>query len=151
MFTTIQKTAELISMFLTSPTIILSAVVLFYWSRVALHSFKQEERKPQDWFAMGVCVGFLGSIADNTFWAIPWSLSFIDSDWFEPVFNSGVVFNIFFRQLCGMVAAYCHVRAAVEHISSKEVRQHRIQIFHKTIHWSVALGLVWCLVLLYLR
>ena len=68
---------------------------------------------------MGVTIGFVGSLIDNLYWAIPWSLDFIHHPATDAWIKFGVYFNIFDRQLAGIAAAYCHVRAAVEFTDDK--------------------------------
>lgn len=65
------------------------------------------------WFILGVAVGFLGGLFDNFYWLIPWSCDFTRSEWREFWFSNGVYSNIPFRQLCGILAGYCHVRSAM--------------------------------------
>lgn len=107
--------AELVSLAMTSPTVILSAAVVYVWWPQALQSLKRKGKEPSDWFIMGVAIGFVGAMCDNVYWSMPWAAEFLDSPWEQVLFDSGVYFNIPFRQTCGILSAYCHIRSAIEH------------------------------------
>ena len=107
--------AAWISLALTAPTVILSSVVIYLFANQAGRALLSDNRTAIQWFALGICVGFIGSILDNLYWSIPWSLSFIDSHWAEFFFSKGSIFNIFFRQIAGILAGYCHIRAALSY------------------------------------
>lgn len=105
--------AECVSLALTFPTIVfgLAVVVLFYED--AATALSSGRRTRTDCLILGIFIGFVGGVLDNTYWAIPWTLSFVrhaDTDWWMA---QGVYFNVFSRQLCGWAAAYFHVRAAL--------------------------------------
>ena len=106
-----QHTAEFISLLLSFPTIILAIAVVYLWGPEAVRSLKSKEKKSPDFFIIGVAIGFLGQMLDNFYWTIPWSLSFIDSSETDSFMSSGVLFNIFSRQACGIIAAYCHIKS----------------------------------------
>ena len=110
-----QKLAELISLGLTVPTILLSIwVVRLYW-RPSLEAVRAERRTSVEWFAIGITIGFLGSSLDNLYWAIPWTASYLGYTGTNDLVEAGVFFNIPFRQLCGSIAAYCHIRSVLEY------------------------------------
>ena len=94
------------------PAIILAIVVIYTWLPSAKISFKKQYPESHDWFIVGVVIGFLGSIIDNVYWTIPWSALFLDSDIYYKMIHYGVYINIFFRQGCGILAAYCHLKSA---------------------------------------
>ncbi len=108
----IQNIAKLISIGMTFPTVILAAVVVYTWLPSAINSLKTSSLESQEWFIIGVIVGFIGAIFDNIFWVIPWTYSFIGVDLYYKVIPYGILFNIIFRQLCIIIAAYCHLKAA---------------------------------------
>lgn len=108
---TLQHTAELVSLALTIPTVILAGVVVKVWGPAIKH-------KPvlaNDWFILGVVIGFVGAFLDNLYWAIPWTAKTLDLEIADELWTGGVYFNIFFRQGMGILAAYCHLRAATIH------------------------------------
>lgn len=65
-----------------------------------------------EWLIAGVFISFLGMVADNAYWGIAWTFSFLESDYKGWWFQNGVFANVPFRQLPGILAAYCHIRAA---------------------------------------
>lgn len=104
--------AELASLVLTAPTLILAFAVLWIWGPAAKAAVRQGMTSSQDWFLIGVCLGFVGSFIDNLFWAFPWTASFLGLDSQGTLFEMGVYFNIPFRQGLGILAAFCHLKAA---------------------------------------
>ena len=143
-----QHVAELISMFLTFPTIILAGVVVFLWGPKALVSFHIKDKDASDWFIMGVAIGFVGQVLDNLYWAIPWSLSYVASPLFEDFTNAGVYFNIFSRQSCGVVAAYCHIKSYISH---QEASGNVNDLTKKATIFSVLLGILYTFLLILCR
>jgi len=106
--------AEIISLVLTTPTVFLAAAVFIVWWRAAADSFRREERESIHWFILGVFISFVGQFLDNIYWGIAWSLSFTDSEFREDYFQNGVYYNIFARQMCGCLAAFFHLLAAIK-------------------------------------
>jgi hypothetical protein len=117
----IQNIAELISLGMTFPTVVLAGAVVYMWFPAARIAWSKENKTGQDWFIVGVTVGFIGAMLDNIYWFIPWSASYIGHPSFAELTNAGVFFNVFFRQGLGMLAAYCHLRAA-ENAERKRIR-----------------------------
>jgi hypothetical protein len=108
----LQNIAELISLGLTFPTVILAFAVVYMWLPSARKAWLSASKTGQDWFVMGVAIGFIGAALDNIYWFMPWTASYISDPAFQTLTNAGVFFNIFFRQGLGILAAYCHLRAA---------------------------------------
>ena len=108
-----QWMAEAISLALTIPTIILGIGVLIHWGPAAWEMFKAKSLDSNGWLIVGVVVAFLGSVLDNLYWSIPWASSFLSIGPTDALMENGVFFNIFFRQLSGIAAAYCHLKASV--------------------------------------
>lgn len=73
-----------------------------------------KRRDDTQWFILGVAIGFAGSVVDNLYWGLAWTAYYIDSAWADLLFSSGIYFNLFDRQLAGIFAAYCHVKAAIK-------------------------------------
>ena len=108
----LQDIAELISLSLTFPTVVLAFTVIYMWLPSARKAWKNTNKTGQDWFVMGVAIGFVGAALDNIYWFTPWTAAFIGDPSFQTLTNAGVFFNIFFRQGMGIAAAYCHIKAA---------------------------------------
>lgn len=69
----------------------------------------------QDFFIVGVAIGFFGELLDNIYWTIPWSMDFINHPDTMCWHKHGVIPNIPFRQIATTVAAYCHIKSYVLH------------------------------------
>ena len=108
----LQDIAELISLGLTFPTVVLAFTVIYMWLPSARKAWQNTNKTGQDWFVMGVAIGFVGAALDNIYWFMPWTAAFIGDSSFQTLTNAGVFFNIFFRQGMGIAAAYCHIKAA---------------------------------------
>lgn len=111
---TIHEMAEFVSLVGTVPTILLAVCVVYWYGPIAWHGVRAIKRTREHWLIMGITIGFIGSILDNAYWAIPWTLSYYDHPLTQTAIMNGVFFNVIFRQGCGAVAAYCHLRGAVE-------------------------------------
>ena len=120
-----QEIAELISLGMTFPTVVLAIAVVYVWFPSARNAVLKSNKEAHDWFIVGVVVGFVGSLLDNIYWFMPWTASFLGHPAFETLTNAGVFFNVFFRQGCGIIAAYCHIKAAEwsENTSSRFVNR----------------------------
>ena len=107
-----QDYAELISLGLTAPTIVISVLVIYLWGPSAFKILCGGiPRNATDWFILGVTIGFVGSVGDNFYWGVAWTCSYLQLDITDSLIQQGVYWNIFLRQLCGTIAAYCHVRS----------------------------------------
>ena len=109
----IHQLAEMISLIMTIPTVLLAAAVVYLWLPAARAALKEDSRDAHQWFILGVVGGFLGSAIDNSYWFMPWTASFMgETEIFGQLTDFGVYFNVFFRQGLGIFAAYCHIKAA---------------------------------------
>lgn len=109
----IHRIAEMISLIMTIPTVLLAVSVVYLWLPAARRALKADSRDAHQWFILGVVGGFAGSAVDNAYWFLPWSASFIgEAELFQTLTGAGVYFNVVFRQGLGIFAAYCHIRAA---------------------------------------
>ena len=121
----IHRIAEMISLIMTIPTVLLAISVVYLWLPAARAALKADSRDAHQWFILGVVGGFLGSAIDNLYWFMPWTASFMgESAIFSQLTDSGVYFNVFFRQGLGIFAAYCHIKAA-EMSSLKQCPNHQ--------------------------
>lgn len=136
----LQHVAELISLGMTIPTLVLSGAVVYFWSP----SLKIPVTA-NDWFITGVVFGFTGAFLDNTYWFIPWTASFLDLDIKADLVNAGVYFNIFFRQGLGVFAAYCHLKAAELHETNK------MKFLNATLFTSSLVGVLYAVIMIILH
>ena len=117
----LQHVAELLSLGMTFPTVVLAGSVIYMWFPSARKAWQKENKNGQDWFVMGVAIGFVGAMLDNIYWFMPWTAAYIGHPSFTDLTNAGVFFNVFFRQGLGIAAAYCHLKAA-ELTSRKRIK-----------------------------
>jgi len=109
----IHHIAEMLSLIMTIPTVLLAAAVVYLWLPAARAALEVDSRDAHQWFILGVVGGFIGSAVDNLYWFMPWTASFMgETAIFSNLTESGVYFNVFFRQGLGIFAAYCHIKAA---------------------------------------
>lgn len=113
--------------------------VVFYWGPQAWQAWctPKSQRSATQWLILGVCVGFLGGVLDNGYWGLAWTASYLTSPHQERLFQSGVYFNIPFRQLAGMFAAYCHLQSFWMTIVEPSSNRRRL------IGWSIVLAAIY--------
>ncbi len=109
---TIENLTQLISLGMIFPSLILAIVVVYTWLPSLISTYKTSNPLAHDWFFVGVVFGFLGVIVDNIFWIIPWASAYLQDLGLYTLVPYGVTYNIIFRQFCGVIAAYCHLKAA---------------------------------------
>ncbi|MDM4015956.1 hypothetical protein U8335_04050 [Roseiconus lacunae] len=107
------QAAELFSLAATVPAILSGCIVIALFGREAIKATAEEARDASQWLIMGITIGFIGSVLDNAYWAIPWTASYLRSPDKFWLVDLGVYFNCVFRQGCGIAAAYCHFRSAL--------------------------------------
>lgn len=123
-----QAVAEWLSLVLTIPTIALAVAVLILWGPRAFGYLKPESRSKDEreeqtrWLIVGVTVSFLGSAFDNLYWGAAWTAEYLKLPIRDTLFLKGAYSNIPFRQLAGILAAYCHLRAAFSGVSNRLFR-----------------------------
>ena len=137
-FETIKALTQLQSLALTVPLIALCGAVLWEIRKpgqdICWKSNRTTGEKKMCWILVGLAFGFTGKIIESIWWAIPWTLDYIEHPaWFT--FNSlGVFFNIIFRQAFFTVSAYCHLRA----FTSPD----KLSSGLKTVHWILGISLI---------
>lgn len=106
--------AALVSLGATVPAVTMSTYVIVEWAPKAYKSLlKQPKFKTSgDWLILGVVLGFIGYDGDSTYWAFPWTASYLNLDSQEVLFSSGVYFNVVLRQGLGILSAFCHLKAS---------------------------------------
>lgn len=75
-------------------------------------SVSHRQWKPEDWLVVGIVIGFAGNFVDNLFWGVHWLFDLYDHPATPEILAWGPTSNIVFRQIPGIVAVYCHLRAA---------------------------------------
>jgi len=81
------------------------------WGPRVWFAIRHGQMTEAQWLILGVSISFVGAFMDNLYWAIPWTLHYINSTHAEYFFLLGVHFNMFFRQSTGILAALCHLRS----------------------------------------
>lgn len=141
----LQNAAEIASLWLTFPTIILGLGVVIHWGpHVYRKALGSEEWSAHDWLVMGVFFGFLGAVGDNAWWGIAWSFDYLTGpgayrDWW---FRHGAICNIFARQLCGSYAAYCHMVAFYQAKQNRKVNHWVLVGLCAGALYAIALGIL---------
>jgi hypothetical protein len=111
------KTVEFVSIILT-PLVLSSCllVVLIYGRQAhrAIVRCRLADLDPSQCLIIGITVGFIGKLLDNSYWAIPWMCSFFDSPNADQWFRNGVLFNVPFRQTACIISAGFHILAATK-------------------------------------
>jgi len=138
----LQSIAELFSLGMTIPTVVLAFAVVYTWLPSAKEAWKREHKTGKDWFILGVAIGFCGAILDNLYWFLPWTYSYIEHPATTQLINAGVFFNIFFRQGLGIVAAYCHLKAAELTTGSNIKLVNSLLVASNLVGFSYALTLI---------
>lgn len=103
----------LLSLALTPATIIAAIVVLVLWWKSTKRAFWVRHKTEVQWFILGVSISFLGSVVDNFYWGLAWTADYTGHESRDALFKYGVYSNAPFRQLCTILAAVCHIRAAM--------------------------------------
>ena len=105
----------LLSLALTLPTVIFAFAVIFIWGKEAMRVFKNGPRNPMEWLICGVVIAFFGSAIDNLYWGFGWSHFYLNDGKISDLISTiGLAINIIFRQGCGIIAAYCHLKSYTE-------------------------------------
>lgn len=138
------KVSALISNTLTVPTIILSIMVVYIWFKPSLEVIRSPHRTTEGWFIIGVSLGFLGEILDGAYWFLAWNFSYFGAEeQTQVMLEYGPFFNIFFRQLMTILAAYCHIRSAFSY--SAEVSKEKTDRIRRLPLICIISGLMYCL------
>ena len=109
---TITSSANLLSLGMVFPTVMLGSIVLYMWYPSAVKALRSYDRIAEDWFILGVFSGFIGAIIYSLYWAIYWLSTYMDLGISEFLGENGVIVNVCARQGMGIVAAYCFIKAS---------------------------------------
>jgi hypothetical protein len=108
----ITSSANLLSLGMVFPTVILGSIVLITWYPSAIKSFRKIDKSADDWFILGVFAGFIGAIVYSLYWFIFWLSNYMNLSIVDALGENGVIVNICSRQIMGMLAAYCFIKAS---------------------------------------
>lgn len=142
-----QKIAELVSLWLTWPSVVLSAMVVFLWAGSCWRIIWKRDKTSSELFILGVAVGFTGEVLDSLYWAIPWTYSFLGDPKSSYLVSIGVYFNVIFRQAFTLAAASLHVRSYCKRAREDGEPGNVLGIYRLTALGSFALGFVYVLIL----
>lgn len=92
-----------------SPVAIASAASVVWVYRA---SFVRRPTHASDFLILGIFVGFLGKLLDNSVWLCFWTLHQVDNIVVYQWLEYGAVINIFTRQIPLVISASCHLYAA---------------------------------------
>ena len=112
--------AEIFSSFLTPASIVLPILVLFIYAPRAYKVWIKRESEPEpiDWLALGITFTHGGTIFDNIWWGSAWMMKYIDFYFHRYLFDYGVLSNIPFRNIAGIIGSYCHIRGGIKFYES---------------------------------
>lgn len=147
----LQDTAELISLALTWPCVAGAVCVIMMWAKSAIAAMQKKRLAATDWFILGVAISFFGSMVDNVYWSIPWTASFVEHPATAALVNFGVFVNIPFRQVTGVLAAGCHIYAAVTSAKSKVAQRKRKLLLAVVMAIAILAGLLHSTALVFWR
>jgi hypothetical protein len=129
---------------LNYPATIFGVAVLVIWGREGFKSWQtpRHKRSPMDWLLMGICLGFIGMLFNGFYNGISNSITYLNNDdrLREALDYYGLYFNILFRQICGTLASYCHVKAYID------MKHEKGNVFFLWL-LSVLLGLMYVIIL----
>jgi len=93
----------------TFTSVAIGVLVSIIWAPSAIRAILKDSKTHEDWLIIGVWLGFICGSLDSVFWEIPWSLSYIESEYFSYWVGIGVFFNVPFRQAGDIVSGALHV------------------------------------------
>ena len=134
-YDTFRTITQLQTLAWTIPMIVLCFIVLWEIRKPTYSAcFTKEKKGQMCWILFGLSFAFLGKVGETAFWAIPWTLAYLDHPHWLQINDLGVYFNAVFRQGAFTIAAYCHLRAFITPQKEKNAL--------KTIHWILALSIL---------
>ena len=102
-----------ISIALTIPFLCYCTEIMYVWWPSVKETFQREEPlEAAGQLARGIWIGFAANFMDNVYWMITWLLVLMQHPVGVSMMLGGALFNIFFRQMGGILAAREHVIAA---------------------------------------
>ena len=91
---TITSSANLLSLGMVFPTVMLGSIVLYMWFPSTIKALRKYNRIAEDWFILGVFAGFIGAVAYSLYWALYWLSSYMDLGIAEALSENGIIVNI---------------------------------------------------------
>lgn len=137
--------AELLSLGMTVPTVVLCLAVIWTWGPAAKLAWRAPSKTADQWFILGVALGFIGASIDSLYWSGYWTADYLRHDSAATFARFGLYANLVARQGLGMVAAFCHLKAAT--LSSAKPRK----CLNELLVASHVGGLLYCAVLVWMR
>jgi len=100
---------------------------MYVWWPSVRETFKKEEPlTAAGQLARGIWLGFATNFIDNMYWMSAWFLTLLQHPVGVTMMLGGALFNIFFRQMGGILAAREHVIAASKlHDKLGAMRMHK--------------------------
>lgn len=150
------KAFEFISIWWTFPAISISFLLMMRYGPRASRTLKTlRERgwkavKPSQWINIGIVLCFFGSIIDNAYWLIPWSLKYAGYE-YGALFNDGVFVNVPFRQLPLIVGGALHILAESLSHKSRDKMKARLVVFWRVFWISSLVGFIFVSWLTFLK
>lgn len=144
---------QLQSLALTAPLIALCVVVVWEVLKPTRDLVKKKKLTVNEhrlkWVFIGILIGFIGKIIESAWWAIPWTLDYldIDKDNWKKIHGAGVFFNLIFRQLFFTISAYCYLRAFI----APEKEDTGLRNVHWIFGMSLILGQLYLIALIAIR
>lgn len=114
--TAAQELAEVTSLALTVPTVVLGVAVVVIWGPHAWRAIRAGMTRGDEWLVLGVVLGFVGAVGDNLYWGAAWGSKLLGLEGADSLFAHGVYANIPLRQGLGVAAAFCHIKAGQENM-----------------------------------
>lgn len=139
--------ATLISLGLTFPALAVCILVMRAWRGRYLEYCRSKTQDPSLMLIAGVYISFFGSMVDNSWWGVAWSLSYLEHPWEYFFFHNGVYPNIMFRQTTLIWAGLLHISAENMSRQTPYVRTEAKKTTRRKILLSVTLGAVYTLAL----
>lgn len=138
---------EFVSIWWTFPAIAISLLLLKRYGppsiatviKVVKGDFKSIA--PKRWIGLGIAVCFAGSVIDNGYWFIPWTLKYIGAN-HGDFFDAGVYVNVPFRQAPLIIGSALHVAAEALANPNLKKRKRRLIVLWRTFWISSLIGLV---------
>lgn len=148
--------ATLISLGLTWPGMAIACLVLARWHKKYIEYCFIRQKTPSMMLIVGIYIAFFGSVWDNGWWGIAWSLDFIDPGhgkihyWRNFFFHYGVFPNVVFRQSALFLAGLLHVSS--NDLSRRIEGKPPSKVKGQTVAWvSICVGILYVFAMLYAR
>lgn len=116
----LQHAGDLASLGLTVAAILIGAVVVWAFHKPAWKALSKTPKSGTDWLIIGIYVSFVGGCLDSLYWGWAWTAVYLDWEIEPTLMRTGSIPNILSRNLCDIVAAYCHLRGVATQMNSDQ-------------------------------